>query len=364
LIESEFNFVQKLKDEDITWSEIAKEFAEEFEQAVTIEAIRNRYRRELRFRKSITNNDLLDRALSIIKQSPIKPTELAKRLDLDLDGLEGLLDDVISQRAAVKFHNNYLVFDVNTPQAENRRLKIDDWFNEEQTVKVACISDTHCCSIYECPDKLQLFYEICLQENVSAVLHAGDMFAGGGNMFKGQYQELKIIGADRQKQYVASTYPNVGIPTFVISGNHDLDYYKTAGIDIVDQLCDIREDITYLGQLGAYLELSGVTFYVAHGEGGVPYARSYKPQKLLEGFDVNTLPDVAIWGHWHITDHLPKFKGVISICPGCFERQSSYLKRKGLFPDIGGIILEMTLADTPKGKKIVRHKCEFIDMDY
>jgi hypothetical protein len=24
----------------------------------------------------------------------------------------------------------------------------------------------------------------------------------------------------------------------------------------------------------------------------------------------------------------------------------------------------MTLADTPKGKKIVRHKCEFIDMDY
>lgn len=362
MIEAEFNFVQKCKDKEVTWADITELFNKEFDQEVSTEGVRNRYRRELRFRKSITNNDVLEQALQIIKQSPVKPTELAKRLELNMDGLGSLLDDIISTRAAVRFHNNYLVFDANTPQAENKRLTINDWTHGD-TIKVGCIADTHCCSIYECPDELHMFYNICKAEGVTAILHAGDMFTGGGNMFKGQYQELKIIGADKQKEYVRDTYPNVGIPTFVVSGNHDLDYYKTSGIDIVSQLTDMRPDITYLGQLGAFLELSGITFYVAHGEGGVPYARSYKPQRLLEGFDVNNLPDVAIWGHWHITEHLPKYKGVISMCPGCFEHQSSYLKRKGLMPDIGGVILELTLADTPKGKKIIRHKFEFIDLD-
>lgn len=360
----EYTFVVKQKQEGFSWAEITENFNKFFESDLTEEAVKNRYKREQKFRRSIENIDVLDKALELIKHSPMKPTELAKQLSLDMDGLEALLDDIINNRSAVKFCNNYLIFDADAPSPENKKLTLSDWLDNKESVKIGIIADTHCCSIYECSEQLHMYYDICAKENISAILHAGDLYAGGGTVYKGQYQELKIIGVDKQKDYVISTYPNVGIPTFIISGNHDLDYYKTAGIDIVAQTCDARDDFTYLGQLAGYLDLSGISFYLAHGEGGVPYSRSYKPQKLLEGFDKNTLPDVATWGHWHITEHMPKYKGVISICPGCFERQTPYLKRKGLFPDIGGIILEMALLDTPMGKKIGRHKCEFIDMSF
>jgi hypothetical protein len=37
---------------------------------------------------------------------------------------------------------------------------------------------------------------------------------------------------------------------------------------------------------------------------------------------------------------------------GCFEGQTNYLKKKGLWPDIGGVVMELTFNDAGKVSRI------------
>ena len=217
-----FVFIEKIRDsaEQLTWREVTKSFNERFNEALSPEALKKRFKRERQSRESITG-DTLDKAVKIIKREPIKPTELARRLELDMDSLENLLDDIINSRTAIKYQYNYLVFDKSAGIPDNITHYLN-LFEEGEWIKWGIISDSHGCSIYERPDLVGLFYKICEEEGVKGVLHAGDFTAGNGNVFKGQYQELKIIGVDKQIEYMCSTYPQTSLPTYVISGNHSI----------------------------------------------------------------------------------------------------------------------------------------------
>lgn len=358
MLGEQFAFVEKLRDNGLEyWNDITREFNEKFNDGVTPEALRNRYRREKSARETLTG-DIVEKAFKIIKREPIKPTELARRLGLDIDGLEVVLDDLMKSQAAVKFHQNHLVFDSFT-FPDNNFFSLSPEETGIVTEKWGVFSDPHFCSIYERPDLVHQFYKKCAEEEVKGVLCAGDLTAGNGTVFKGQYQELKIFGVDKQTDYICSIWPDTELMTYTISGNHDLDVFKTSGIDIVQNICDRLDNVTYLGKIGATLITNGISIYLHHGDGGLGSIRSYKPQKLIDAME--DLPNIAIFGHWHVTDHMPKYRGVISICPGCFESKSEYLTKKGLNPDIGGVILELTIATVNGCRKVIEHSFKFID---
>jgi predicted phosphodiesterase len=359
LLSNEYQFIVERLNQ-LSWTGITREFNKAFETSLSVNALQKRYNRELS-KLEVLGDDSVEKAFKLIKTNPIKPTELARRFNLDMDGLEDLMDDLLNRRAAVQFKAGYLVFDRTAPIPDNFVHQIQ-LFKDEGWVKWGLFADPHICSAHEQIDLLHGFYKICEEEKVQGMICAGDFTSGNGTVYKGQYSDLKIVGEDKQINYVCQVFPETSLQTFAISGNHDLDLYKQCGSDIMQKICEKRPDITYLGKMSATMEHEGVRFLVHHGEGGLGLVRSYKPQRILDMQKVEDICDVSVIGHWHISLHIPKYRNSIVILPMCFEDVSDYLIKKSLVPDIGGVILHLKIADVNGVKKIVRHRIDFLDM--
>ena len=245
------------------------------------------------------------------------------------------------------------------PAAERRRIAAIDSFRKARwaggdVVKVGVLSCSHLGSRHQQLTFLESFYDRCVEEQISEVLHAGDVSDGDGHVYKGHGYDIFVHGADRQVAYIEEKYPQrEGVKTHMIAGNHDWSFYQRGGYDLIENLSARRKDIVYHGPMGAKVFVDGVHFYLAHGDGGVAYARSYKPQRRIEQFAPEQKPEVLLLGHYHVWDHLPMYRNVVSWQLGCFQSQTDYLKRKGLYPEIGGLILTIYRgtkgADRPGG---------------
>jgi predicted phosphodiesterase len=359
LLSNEYQFiVERINGK--SWTDVTTEFNKEFQLALSPGALKKRYDREIS-KLEVLGSDTVEKAFKLIKTNPVKPTELAKRFNLDMDGLEDLMDDLLQSRAAIKFHQGYLIFDKTAPTPDFMTHNIS-LFKDDGWYKFGIISDTHNCSAHEMIDFLHGFYQICEEEKVKAVIHGGDFTSGNGTVCRGQYQDLKIVGEDEQINYVCNTYPEPStFKTYAISGNHDLDLYKQCGSDIMQKIADKREDIVYLGKMVSTIDIDGITFLVQHGEGGLGLIRSYKPQRIIDAQRAEDICDFAVIGHWHINLYMPSYRGCNVILPGCFEAQSDYLTKKSLVPDINGCILNVKVEDVGGVKTVVRHHTDFLD---
>ena len=211
--------------------------------------------------------------------------------------------------------------------------------------RFAVISCTQLGSKYQQLTHLHTFYSICKARGINTVLNCGDI-VDGGKVYRGQEYELFAHGADEQSQYVIDNYPKVkGINTKMILGNHDESFYKIAGVNVVKDICEKRSDLQYLGDYLAYLDIGGVRVALMHGAGGASYARSYKLQKIVEQLSPEAKPKMLFLGHYHIQCHIPAYRNVESYMIGCFQAQTPFLTRLGLFPNIGGMIVEMVAEE-------------------
>jgi len=59
-----------------------------------------------------------------------------------------------------------------------------------------------------------------------------------------------------------------------------------------------------------------------------------------------------------VTSVLPCYRNVFAFLGGAFEAQTPYLRRKGLSPDIGGSILEVTF--NKEGTSVIRYRYEWV----
>jgi len=273
-------------------------------------------------------------------------------LDVDYDYARKLVQLLRDRGIEVRYdiHKGRRYFYVpDAPDDVNGTYKINIPTDRNGYFKVAVIGDTHIGSKYEALDRLHDFYDLLERENVPIVIHAGDLTDGNGRQYKGHLNEVKVYGFENLLEYTVENYPKrEGVKTVVISGNHDLSFWKQNGVDIVKAISRERDDILYAGQLSAYIEINGVKFYVVHPDGGMAYARSYKLQRMIEQMEEK--PDVVVRGHLHISMYLPYLR-VHGFEAGCFQYQTPYLARKGLRPEIGGWILEIK-AENGKIKEI------------
>lgn len=212
-------------------------------------------------------------------------------------------------------------------------------------VKFAVLSDTHLGSRYEQLEELKDFYKICKKEKVKFAIHAGDLSEGSGKHYKGQLFELKIIGEDEQKSYIIANYPRANFPTYILSGGHDLDYFKDEGSDLIKNICQLRKDLVYLGQYDAFLHYGPIKIYVIHPDGGSSQAISHQPQKIVDGFSEGEKPDIAIIGHYHKAEFIPSYKNIHIIQAGCFQYKTPFARRKRLSWHNGGWIIQMEYSN-------------------
>ena len=170
--------------------------------------------------------------------------------------------------------------------------------NSMEHLKLLLISDTHLCSRYDRVDILRYLYQEAEDNKVNYVLHSGDVTEGRSNREE-QVYSLKEVSYTGQRDYAIDKYPKSDIPTYMIAGNHDLWWVKRAGCDIVKDICDKRDDLTYLGSDCEDLQIGKLRIRLYHGKGGSSYAKSYKLQKYLDSVPLEERPHILQTGHIH-----------------------------------------------------------------
>ena len=181
------------------------------------------------------------------------------------------------------------------PIKENEVYKIPD---TSEHIKLLLISDTHLGNKYDRLDILRYLYDKAENNNIDYVLHSGDLTEGRSNRDE-QIYSLKESSYTGQRDYVVDNYPQSSIPTYLISGNHDLWWVKKCGADIVKDICSKREDLTYLGSDCEDMKIGKLKIRLYHGKGGQAYAKSYKLQKYLDSIPLEERPHILQTGHTH-----------------------------------------------------------------
>ena len=309
----------QLKRAGVSWNKISDELYRVIGERLPKEKIRSRLRRRMteihQSKQSVTP---LSRLLTLLKAGPKDLTTLSSILNQSPGIVLKLIERLNSQQ-----------YDIQETDGQYRLLREvmegEQVFRENiqgRRFKFGVCGDTHLCSKYQQLSYLNQFYERCKRDQISVIYHTGDILDGEG-LYRGHRYELHTLGVDSQVSYTVQNYPREeGIETKFITGNHDLCYYKSMGLDVGRLISREREDLIYLGQLAAWVEIApGIQLYLLHPDGGVAYAISYRPQKIAAGFVSGEKPNVMLLGHWH--QHETLFERNIHIVQtGCFQSQT------------------------------------------
>jgi len=280
-----------------------------------------------------------------------KPTGVSKEYVYTI--LQSLRDKGFS--VSVDEARKQAVLDKDVEARPFEPLELEPLYKHKITI--GAISDTHFGSKFQQPTLVQTAYQIFDESEVDFVLHLGDLVEGM-KLYRGQDQEIFLHSADEQADYTLNNYPvRSAYKTYIISGSHDLVFKKLAGFDIVNNICSQRSDLVYKGEHGAHtFKMKNLTFEILHPSGGVPYAKSYRLQKVIEGAlgdiishlrtskDLSIIPHFMLMGHLHIMNYTPHI-GIDGFMVPCLQMQTPYLKAKGLMPELGVLIINVWCDD-------------------
>ena len=291
--------------------------------------------------------------LELIKWEPLSPGELSRRLNKSKRKIHAMVErlQACGYEITIPKDTDQVTLSIGL-KTKYGPVGILKRFGK--SFKFGAISDTHYCSKHQQPGLCRMAYEIFDKEDVDLIVHGGDVSDGGGMYgYRGHLQDVFIVGLDDQKKQIVMEYPRSkkDIETKVIGGNHDGWDIMAAGYDIVRHICDERDDLEYLGHLSGRFEHEGIRFKVLHPAGGVGYAKSYKPQRLIEG-DISSHIlalesedgeiNIQLLGNWHHY-HFIHYMGTYSFTLPCLKTTDDFHETRGLAPFLGVVVVEVAL---------------------
>jgi hypothetical protein len=212
-------------------------------------------------------------------------------------------------------------------------------------IRFGAVSDSHFGSKAQQRTALHKCYRVFEQHEIANVFNSGDLVAGV-NMYPEQPYEVYLHGADEQVEAAIADYPSYpGCTTRMIGGNHDASFIKSAGHDIFRRVAAERPDIDFGGWYESTFELGPLRVRLWHPRGGVPYAKSYRIQRLSEGIAHGpNVPHVILYGHLHQALHMEHLGIQQWLVPSC-EGSTAWTRRLGLIPCIGGYIITIVMSE-------------------
>lgn len=300
-----------------------------------------------------------ERVVEALKGGPKRLSELAELLDRSPGTVERLIEEMQAAGYAITRSEEQ----VSLPPYEPAPPAPTLYDAPRRSIRFGVFGDTHFGSKHAQVSALRKFIQIAVEQwGVENFLCTGDMMAGYG-VYRGQQNDLYAMGADEQVESLCKSLPRYeGVRYFMIGGNHDYSFIRQNGINVIRLAAMQRPDIVYCGFDQAEIPLverNGEVLASAilwHPSGGVPYALSYRGQKMAAEVSRRELAHVVLerkpsptvrfifWGHLHVSDFFPH--GPIWVVgPGCFEGSNGYLKAKGLEPVIQGLVVEADLTE-------------------
>lgn len=252
-------------------------------------------------------------------------------------GVKKYMKDTTAVNKEKESKTNYIIFENLEPETH-----VNKW-NGDREIVFGLMGDTQINSKYTQLTYLHEFYEECRKRGVHDVYHTGDIDEGE-QMRVGHQYECYRQGADDHVEEIVKNYPKIdGIMTHFITGNHDASIYKRCGVDIGKRISELRDDMDYLGRDCARVELAPhCVLELRHPWDGTAYAISYKPQKMIDGLEADTKPNILAIGHYHKMEYL-FYRNIHCFQTGCFQMQTPFTRGKGISVHMGGWIVTVTV---------------------
>ena len=234
--------------------------------------------------------------------------------------------------------------------------RIEKAWSGEKILRFGVVSDPHVGSKYAQYTLLHRLYDTFKSEGIDISYCPGDM-TEGYRMRPGHEHEVHAHGADEQVDWACKVWPDNGIPTEFICGNHDLAHIKNGGIDVGKQIASRRKDMHYLGMMNARVQVTpGCTIELNHPLDGASYALSYAPQKTIDAMSGGDKPSILLNGHHHKAFYL-FYRNIHAIECGTMEAQTPWMLGKRIAANVGGWIIEIHVNEEGE---VTRFMPEFI----
>jgi len=250
--------------------------------------------------------------------------ELCKIYDKDID---------------IVIKNGVEVFDkpLNKSIAKVAKNSLDDLIHTELCV----VSDTHFGNIHQQLHFLNEVYEEAHKRGISTVLHCGDLVDGNYTNRPEQPRQQFLHGFDEQIGYVVDMYPKVnGITTNFILGSHDETHYKNDQATAGFWIPKCRDDMIYLGQDTADLNINKIKITMDHPGGGSSNSVSYQLQKRIELLESGNKPKILLAGHYH-KSYSFVYRNVRGILVGSCCDVTQFQHKKGLSNAVSAYFLDI-----------------------
>jgi predicted phosphodiesterase len=230
---------------------------------------------------------------------------------------------------------------------------------DKNWVSFGLLSDTHYGSLYCNETAIQNYYRDLKRSGIMHAFHSGDIwdgFTGKTQIYQGQLHNVNLFGFDDAVDYIAERYPNNGINTWFILGNHDAKVLEMEGTDFGEHLSRLRSDMIYLQPYYSRLILSDsprLKLDLVHLDQHVPYTVGYAMQKYLRNVPPSKRADIYSFGHTHHHQHVSVEGDDESFLAGGFQDANEYSIRRGMGSEIGGYKIRMRLNEynsNPIGK--------------
>ena len=288
-----------------------------------------------------TNLDYINKICRYIKQDMEVETFMTK-FHMNYNELTGLLElfKLYGKNIDIIRKNNILVFDkpiTKTIKAKKPDLDFKNLIHTE----ICVVSDTHFGNIHQQLHLLNEIYEECYDRGITTVLHCGDLVDGNYTNRPEQPRQQFLHGFDEQVGYVVDMYPNVsGIKTKYILGSHDETHYKNGLATVNEWISRCRNDMEYLGQDSASININGVKIFMDHPGGGSAQSLSYKPQKRIEILESNYKPKILLIGHYH-KSYAFSFRNVQCVMVPALCDKTQFQQKQGLTNVVGAYFLNI-----------------------
>lgn len=155
-------------------------------------------------------------------------------------------------------------------------------------IKFGIISDTHIGHMNFHPEYLEQAFEEFDKEDVSSILHTGDVTEGF--LRPDIIYELTHVGFKAQRDYTIELFREATKPVYFIDGNHDRSFIKLGGAFIVEDIVNSLNSISgikhhYLGSDEGSIFLDGnIEIRLWHGGDGACFDEETEILTKEEGF--------------------------------------------------------------------------------
>jgi len=302
------------------------------------------------------------RILETLQEGPAGLGRLSGRIDKPKHHVEEVIESLIKKGYNIGYDRARKRFYLERDIWKRKFHPLPSTVFKGSKAKFAVSSDPHIGSRESQAKKLlPVVYETARREEVDVIAFCGDIFDGAG-AYPGQQNELVCFTADAQRKLGEKNWPKeTKIPTVLIRGSsHEKTFLDKCGHDIVGTFVELMRlkgnKMIYLKGISGVSRIRKIWYQLLHPKGGIPYGLSYRVQRIIEALvsAINKYGDKRIQtifvGHLHQSMFMI-YKGIAGFLVPCLQKQTEYLKGKGLIPMLGMWIVTI---ETDKKGNIIR----------